>query len=590
MAILSNEQALLVIKNPVNRRELDEALKHDNRISMHADPVLEVKDYTAAHKNFKAWVRSQIEDGKYKRFESLFTPPIYTNELLDSIYKELEKVFEPRNAFKRFDFASMELEGEFIEHLKGLNDKAFWQNEWWGAFKSAINSVLVVDMPFEQTTKRPQPYPYIVDTSDIIDMVNTKIRVVNASSDDVSYTYKTEYVAYWVNPVTCNVIDDVQYRQYRKDKKGKLTLILEADHNLGYCPAKQVYSEPLGRKESIKKKSPITASLRQLDWVLLYQIAEEYIDLYAPFPIISMYDYKCDYKNEQGAECTSGILEWESQDGKNRGTEECPKCKTSDVMFPGTRFKVPAPSDSSDPDNLNNITFVSADIKNLEYITDKREGKEINIRQKVVGIGSVEDSNQAKNADQIAARFESKKTVLRNIAKNLEIIQKWTYDTYGRLMFMDMYKGSSVFAGDEFFLQTSTQQTKFFEEMKASGLPEAELTMQLEQVTQTLHKDNPNQMARGVFLSFVEPYRGKNIKEIIEISEKLSRSLNPIDVTIKVNFDEYIRRYELEEITLKELMEQDISFETKVNLIKRKLKEYAEEEVLPLPIDTPPVE
>ena len=116
---------------------------------------------------------------------------------------------------------------------------------------------MVVDMPLEAdaSDERPQPYFYFVPISEVISYE------VNRMGDSMD----------WIIFQSGNrlfVIDDVSYRTFAFEGRKIGAMLTENAHELGYCPARFFWNDPLYLSEPDVKRSPLSKELSALDWYL----------------------------------------------------------------------------------------------------------------------------------------------------------------------------------------------------------------------------------------------------------------------------------------------------------------------------------
>ena len=81
---------------------------------------------------------------------------------------------------------------------------------------------------------------------------------------------------------------------------------------------------------------------------------------------------------------------------------------------------------------------------------------------------------------------------------------------------------------------------------------------------------------RLVTLADLEPYQHLTRDEVIELQAKKIASME--DVVIKINFADYIRRFERENMSVTEFG-GDTDYQKKIQTISERLREYASEAI-----------
>ena len=372
-------------------------------------------------------------------------------------------------------------------------------------------------------------------------------------------------------------MDDSNYRTYVQDTNNKWTLHAESAHTLGYTPAAQIYSVPFNDLDNIRKKGPISTTISDLDFLLYFETFKRFADSYVPNPITVKYKEECNYVADNGATCNEGTVASPNPHAQGEFFyRSCPICNSTSMVGPGEQFEVQPPRNKEEFDQIDAIHFVQPPLEGIKYTTEDIDRRTELIMFKTVGMTDDQLTGQAKNIPQVMGGFDTKKTILRNVSKNLEIIMKFTHQTIARLRYADDFKGCSIFLGDEFFLETEKQLIEKYKEEKDSGNSEFELSLSRDKISQTKHKDNPNLLAKSKFLSFVEPYQGQTIDEVQTTKKDFPSLISDVDFVIKINFDRFVKRFELEEMPIGTLLVKDKEeFKVKVDTVKKKFLEYA---------------
>lgn len=94
----------VILKEPKHNREIGKAIKYQNRLKFHTEKYLSTFDAGLPLTDFLNDVKQRLPLDKYNFFLQLFRFPIQTVELVSRIYKELERVFNGRNAAVIYNF------------------------------------------------------------------------------------------------------------------------------------------------------------------------------------------------------------------------------------------------------------------------------------------------------------------------------------------------------------------------------------------------------------------------------------------------------------------------------------------------------
>lgn len=515
---------------------------------------------------FLEWVRTLIPKDKYFVFVSLFQFPTPNIQLTNTIFNELERVFDGKNPSNNFQFTDSFYKDDFEWYRSEvLNEPAVWRKKGWDAVRTAINSVLVVDMPEEQTGEYPEPYFYFLGIENVIDYEyhnNTLLWIM--------FKQKGNRIA---------VIDDETYRVFQLDKDNKIEGDpIEKPHDLGYCPARFFWSSELTQATPDIKKSPLSPQLANLDWLLFFATSKKHLDLYAPYPIYSTYEADCDFQNnETGDYCDGGYLRNQNQQYKvlrNGTVEHCPVCANKRLAGVGSLIEVPVPNSKDDADLRNPVQITTIDSASLDWNVKEEQRLEAKIFTSVVGVGG-DISNKSVNELQVEANFESKVSVLNALKGNLEAAQKFVDDTVCKLRYGDNFLGSSVSLGTEFYIYSVSDLYAQYKQAKENGSSNAILDALMWQTIETEYRNDPTELQRMVILKHLEPYRHYTFDELIRLSEK--QLLNQDSLKIKINFPTFVDRFERENTNIIEFGSQ-LEFDKKISIITEKFKEYVRDE------------
>ena len=576
--LLSQVQEL--IQRPANKALIQRAQRHEQRLKFHIETALDRSDVTHSANLFFDWVEDLLPKEKFRVFLALFTYPVATNDLTEQMFHSLEKVFDGRDPFFDYDFISPEAKQDYLQDYKPnfLGGQERWENEGFIAMKSAINSIMVVDMPrftedsegknTIQETSRPTPYYYWKPIHTFHDFGKDKDSTLN-------------YVMFFQNDNTeLIVIDDESYRLFTVNDKKQIVgeAQVEANHELSYCPSRFFWTTPLKIQEAVIKKSPISNQLSNLDRLLFSIVSKDHLDLYAAYPIYWAYEVDCDFEHpETGEFCDGGFIK--SRDDKYSidragSVARCPVCWDKRASGAGSMIEVPVPSKEDDqPDLKNPVGLLSVDKGSLEYNSDKIDKNKTEIYTNVVGFGGDMPNDQAINKLQIAASFESRTTVLVSLKKNFEKAQEWVESTICRLRYGELFKSFSANYGTQFYLFSVKDLVELYKAAKEAGASDFELDNIQDQIIETQHRNNPIALRRAKLLLQLEPFRHLSKKEVLE-----ARQLNPDvfdtqDVAIKIKFSNFITRFERENISILEFGSL-LSMDKKVESILKTLKSY----------------
>ena len=567
---LELNQIKQILQKPTKRQTIQKAVNMQRRLRFHTETNIAVSDINQPTTIFLDWVKRLLPKDKFNIFLQLFKFPLPTPAVVEDVYRELERVFYSRNSSSSYQFTDSELAEDWSQYKKNnLNEPEVWKTTGWKRMQVSPNSILVVDLPQVQTSLHPEPYFYWLEIDAVIDYQTFRL-------DENQF----EWLIFNQPEHRIAVFDDTSIRIYQLNEKNEIqSLISEAKHDLGYCPARFFWSTQLNEKNKDLKKNPITKELSNLDWYLFFSISKQHLDLYAPYPIYSAYEADCNFENnETGDYCDGGFLRNAKGEYKilNDGTvEKCPCCSEKRIAGPGSFLEVPIPNQSEGVTDMRNpVQITTIDKDSLDYNVNECARLKNEIVISVVGSGGTVSEKEAINETQVTANFESKTSVLNALKTNFELAQKFVEDTVCKLRYGGAFISSSVNWGTEFYVFTVTELYSKYKQAKENGASNSELDAISQQILEVEYRNNPLVLQRMLILKQLEPYPHKTLDEVLRLYEK--ELLNENLVKLKINFSTLVEKFERENINIIEFASNKPMRE-KIDIINKKLLEYVTE-------------
>lgn len=567
---LELNQIKQILQKPSKRQVIQKAVNMQRRLRFHTETNIAVSDINQPTTIFLDWVKHLLPKDKFNIFLQLFKFPLPTPAVVEDVYRELERVFYSRNSSSSYQFTDSELAEDWALYRKSnLNEPEVWKTMGWKRMQVSPNSILVIDLPQVQTTSRPEPYFYWLEIDAVVDYQLSK-------QDENSF----EWLVFNQPEHRIAVFDDTSIRVYQLNEKNEIqSLVSEAQHDLGYCPARFFWSTQLNEKNKNLKKNPITKELSNLDWYLFFSISKQHLDLYAPYPIYSAYEADCNFENnETGDYCDGGFLRNAKGEYKilNDGTvEKCPCCSEKRIAGPGSFLEVPIPNQSEGVADMRNpVQITTIDKDSLDYNVNECARLKNEIVISVVGSGGTVSEKEAINETQVTANFESKTSVLNALKTNFELAQKFIEDTVCKLRYGNAFISSSVNWGTEFYVFTVTELYSKYKQAKENGASNSELDAISQQILEVEYRNNPLVLQRMLILKQLEPYPHKTLDEVLKLYEK--KLIDEKLVKLKINFSTLVDKFERENINIIEFASNKPMRE-KIDIITNKLLEYVTE-------------
>ena len=570
---LELNQIKQILQKPSKRQVIQKAVNMQRRLRFHTETNIAVSDINQPTTVFLDWVKHLLPKDKFNIFLQLFKFPLPTPAVVEDVYRELERVFYSRNSSSSYQFTDSELAEDWALYRKSnLNEPEVWKTMGWKRMQVSPNSILVIDLPQVQTTSRPEPYFYWLEIDAVVDYQLSK-------QDENLF----EWLIFNQPEHRIAVFDDTSIRVYQLNEKNEIqSLVSEAQHDLGYCPARFFWSTQLNEKNKDLKKNPITKELSNLDWYLFFALSKQHLDLYAPYPIYSAYEAECNFENsETGDYCDGGFLRNAKGEYKilNDGTvEKCPCCSEKRIAGPGSFLEVPVPNQTEGiADMRNPVQITTIDKDSLEYNVSECARLKNEIVVSVVGSGGTVSEKEAINETQVTANFESKTSVLNALKTNFELAQKFVEDTVCKRRYGDAFISSSVSWGTEFYVFTVTELYSKYKQAKENGASNSELDAISQQILEVEYRNNPLVLQRMLILKQLEPYPHKTLDEVLKLYEK--KLIDENLVKLKINFSTLVEKFERENINIIEFASNKPMRE-KIDIINKKLLEYVSKDEL----------
>ena len=570
---LELNQIKQILQKPSERQVIQKAVNMQRRLRFHTETNIAVSDINQPTTIFLDWVKRLLPKDKFNIFLQLFKFPLPTPAVVEDVYRELERVFYSRNSSSSYQFTDSELAEDWALYRKSnLNEPEVWKTMGWKRMQVSPNSILVIDLPQVQTTSRPEPYFYWLEIDAVVDYQLSK-------QDENLF----EWLVFNQPEHRIAVFDDTSIRVYQLNEKNEIqSLVSEAQHDLGYCPARFFWSTQLNEKNKDLKKNPITKELSNLDWYLFFALSKQHLDLYAPYPIYSAYESDCNFENnETGDYCDGGFLRNAKGEYKilNDGTvEKCPCCSEKRIAGPGSFLEVPIPNQTEGVADMRNpVQITTIDKNSLDYNVNECARLKNEIVISVVGSGGTVSEKEAINETQVTANFESKTSVLNALKTNFELAQKFVEDTVCKLRYGGAFISSSVSWGTEFYVFTVTELYSKYKQAKENGASNSELDAISQQILEVEYRNNPLVLQRMLILKQLEPYPHKTLDEVLKLYEK--KLIDENLVKLKINFSTLVEKFERENINIIEFASNKPMRE-KIDIINKKLLEYVSKDGL----------
>lgn len=613
MARLSDSQVLQLLIKAKNAGAILNCQKQHEALRYHVQPQKDARQTSPYHRDFMAWVRSLLPEDKYLQFEKFYRLPVPTTDVSDRIFTQLERAFQADNQYVKVEFKSPEIGAEFELFRVGLGDNTFWQDKGFEAMQTAINSVVLVDLPRVQLGPRPEPTYYLME-----------INAANVHDVDFKEDGVADYIIFNLSRHQRAVFDDEYFRLVEKPENlgwDKAVITMAVPHSeyteegvlvsgLGYAPCCRFWDNLLNAQQNrVEAKGPITKLLGRMDEYLFDYYSLRYYKSYGKWPILWEYESKApmhQHPNVAGLKCqggyfveqpedvlvdTNGVLERVPQKAR---VSVCEECKKSRFTGPGSIKRVTPPQKNNDPDlrvpagwidpNPELVKLANEDLREAEYAIIE------------AAVGRNHETTGPRNELDVKDGVEVAQSMLLNITKNIAASRRFALETMAILMYgRELYARTTVDLGDEFFLKTEEQIKAEYKSGKDSGLPDYILAPTREMISETRYRNNDEMRMRQRILSNLQPYPDRTDAELQAWITAASGSLNANLIRLRMNFMAYVAEFEREQEMSIVDVAANVSFEVKIRLIRERLVAYVEQDfpnnppLIPAPAAAPVV-
>ena len=573
---LDLNQIKQILQKPAKKQVIQKAVNMQRRLRFHTETSVAISDISQPATAFLDWVKQFLPKDKYNIFLELFRFPLPTSAVVEDVYRELERVFYSRNSSSSYQFTDSELAEDWAKYKKNiLREPDIWKTVGWKKMQVSPNSILVVDLPIVQTSSRPEPYFYWLEIDEVIDYKTSGL-------DTTTF----EWLIFRQPDNKIAVFDENSIRVYQlNDKREIQSLVSEAYHDLGYCPARFFWSVSINEKNPDIKKNPIAKELSNIDWYLFFALSKRHLDLYAPYPIYSAYEAECNFENnETGDYCDGGFLRNAKGEFKmlaNGAVERCPCCSEKRIAGPGSFLEIPVPNQAEGVADMRSpVQITTIDKDSLDYNVKECVRLKNEIVVSVVGSGGTVSEKEAINETQVTANFESKTSVLNALKTNFEQAQKFIDDTICRLRYGTSFISSAISWGTEFYVFTVSELYAKYKQAKDNGASNSELDAIAQQILEVEYRNNPLILQRMLILKQLEPYPHKTLNEVMQLFDKGLLNINTVQ--LKINFTALVERFERENINILEFASAK-PLREKIDIITKKLLDYVTEQKIDFP-------
>lgn len=500
---------------------------------------------------------------KVDRFMNAFKGKILPSlEIMDTVWGELYKVFDPQDSVYHYEFSNEAYEGEGKEYIESTRD--FWKTKAWSELKTKFNSILIVDVAKEQKGNKPEPYRYFIDIKTIryIEFYDEKIKEIifecKGEDGEPNYHYYT----------------DLFYSVYDKD----YMLISEAPHKLGYCPAEFLSNEYLNSSSQINRKNNCVTCIEEIFKYNFKTIEAFKADLLYLNPDKQAPMSSCGY-DANGQRCVGGkLVDMNKQPVFDSGTHKlCPACGNDQHNSGGAGNLISIDYNSAAV--IEGKVSVNQDL--TRYINPPIDGNKeqytrlISLKESLIKSMAGADTVQTKeavNEKQQEANYQNREAILKGISDLLSHIITWSDTTMLKLRYADKFKSCSVFMGSKFYIRT-VDELLAMHELATNPIIKGQI---IDQIINVKYRNNSQKRDREMLLFKLLPYAEVGDKEFDEYVK--AGKVSNEDFVLRSNFHNIITDFEADRgnilTWLNTFFRETVNMYQRIKIIREELKKY----------------
>lgn len=568
--MLTDLQVTQRITKPSSQAALGRAAEDNDRQRFHALTATSKEDAGGYVSRFEKWIQGMLDnEEKFARFKQLMLYPVPTSRIVDKAADQYLKAFDAEDKFIDMEFSSESLKADAGEYLAKIEFDDFLNKTLFNQALQASAAIWIVDLQAEPNEYGyAEPEPVLREMSQLTDIgVNRKgeIQYVIFPLDSIKDANGAEVEKRWA------VIDDESYRVFKKaNGDSDASMLITNPHDLGYAPCGFIWHDKLiGASQPLRIQSPLHALLSDMDYYVAASVFRQHADLYSAFPILRSLRTQCNYQapGDDGGMCNNGYVVVTKDDKQT--VEKCPVCAKKKPIGPGTHIETPPTIGTDGPDYSNPVAFVGADRNLLDYNAEKLNVSEEDLIEALTGDdGTVDQSTGPVNQDQVQARFEKRKAILKYWAEQLERTHRAILQTMLALRYGSMFIDVSVSYGSEFHLLSPGQAIMDYDAARKAGLPTYQLMARRVRIDKLLAGSSESEVLRYYMLAQLEPYPDLALLSVPVGSDAWE---------LKANFSQYIARFERENIGI-EVFGKTQSMAQRISTIIQTLYTYVDED------------
>lgn len=385
-------------------------------------------------------------------------------------------------------------------------------------------------------------------------VMQTMFRVIDDTRDSI-----------WVKGTNIKLPGE-QIEEVKLDDENKVIA-----NSLGYVPAIQIGDLLYKTLNDYVKTSCIHQVQPQLNDYMTRHAEHVSSEIQHAYPILAIKGTKCNYISPEGYACSKGKIM--TPEGKE---ENCPRCNGAGatvirnasevVLIPETDKQGKA----YDPALIGQYIVPPTAI--LKHQAEELDAIESTILYSGTGIAKALAKSSIQTATEIVLNIKPLEDKISSILDNIEYNEKFLTDAIGEMVYKKDYKGCEIHYGRKLNMRDENLILEEITKSKQAGMPVSYIRTLLQELNITRNRNSRQDMERGFMLLDLEPMATYSLEEVLN-SSYASDSMK----CYKMNFDDYIDRFELENLPIV-LFEPGKSYQDRIKAIKAVLDQYNEEQ------------
>lgn len=557
---VTKQELKKILEEPKSKKEIAEAKRREELIRFHSQTSFSAFDCPYALSDFlDRFLREVVTNyDQYNLYRLMLQFPVDTNPLMSEIYGVLWKIFEGKDPVYNAEFLTPTAEEDWHKYREAWELDKFWQHLSWKEFMCYSESFIVVDLPSEQQTTLPNPYPYFLRICNVVDYSMKK---------SPGEWEELDYIIFRIDKTHLAFFDTTAYQVFETKENSDTDFVGEPVtilHNLGICPVTKL----------LHGEHPVSRFLTKLKKLLFSLLGQDITDFSIANPVWWVYEQDCDFENPHTHDrCDGGFLRNGSGDyiiGSDMRLVKCPACQGR-FRGHGTVLELPVPDDNGKALGTPAGVIVTP-VESLQYGSDRVSQRQDEIYYGLVGYGSETPNDKAVNKQQVRALQESTEDKLNHLQKTFERAQQRTEATMCRLRYGISFVSLSVSYGQTHYINKPDDVLSMYEQARKNGDSDTILDGIYENYMMLKYRNNPEQLQYQNILWNLEPYRHRTIAEVREMFRNFECEFS--EYYIKSNFSSLIARFERENISVLGFGSA-LSFSAKIDAIYKVLVSYA---------------